>query len=48
MKVAKVKTETIEDDAFGHTIKATKVVRNFPFPETMSGPRRAGTPSSCS
>ena len=37
MKVAKVKPELIQDEAFGHTIKATKVVRNFPFPETMSG-----------
>jgi hypothetical protein len=42
MKVAKVKAEPIEDDAFGHTIKATKVVRNFPLPETMSGLEQGG------
>ena len=42
MKVARVKTEPIEDDAFGHTIKATKVVRNFPFPETMAGLEEGG------
>ena len=42
MEVAKVKTETIEDDAFGHTINATKIVRNFPFPASMSGVEEGG------
>jgi hypothetical protein len=42
MKVAKVKPETIKDDAFGHTIKATRIVRNFPFPETMAGMDEGG------
>ena len=37
MTVDKVETETITDDAFGHTVKATKVVRNFKLPSTMSG-----------
>ena len=35
--VEKVEAKTITDDAFGHTVKATKVVRNFPLPSTMSG-----------
>ena len=42
MEVAKVKTEPIKDDAFGHTVTATKVVRNFPFPETMSAVEERG------
>ena len=33
----KVEAKTITDDAFGHTVKATKVIRNFPLPSTMSG-----------
>jgi hypothetical protein len=37
MKAARVETETIEDDALGHTISATKIVRNFPFPASMAG-----------
>jgi hypothetical protein len=37
MSVDKVEPKTITDDAFGHTVKATKVVRNFPLPSTMSG-----------
>ena len=42
MKVDKVKTKAIEDDRFGHTIKVVKVVRNFPFPSTMSGLEEGG------
>jgi hypothetical protein len=39
---SKVKTETIKDDTFGHTIDAVGVVRNFPFPETMSAVEERG------
>ena len=42
MKVSKVETETIKDDALGHTINATRIVRNFPFPASMSGAEEGG------
>jgi predicted small lipoprotein YifL len=42
MEVDKVKTDPIKDDRFGHTIEVIKVVRNFPFPETMSAVEERG------
>ena len=41
-RVEKVKTKTIKDDRFGHSIEAVKVIRNFPFPSTMGGVEERG------